>query len=657
MLRAYYSESIKKFLAEDFNSIFGKIASNSEFADEVTQKGAWAVQIEVLKSQLKEFKGEIYFEFAVPRMGSRVDAVVIVQNRVFVLEFKVGEKAYPNYAKTQVWDYALDLKNFHKTSQDPWLLPVLISTEARESDYELTSKEHSDNLYYPICSNGKNINEIIKSTINHSDSTTFNDNWITGVYSPTPTIIEAAKNLYSKHKVEEIARSDASAKNLKQTSKSVSEVIEYAKKNSKKAICFVTGVPGAGKTLVGLDIATKNLDSESSSASVFLSGNGPLVLILREALVRDKVAREKKKGNRLTKKTAFGEVKTFIQNVHHFRDDCLKDETVAPVEHVAIFDEAQRAWNKKQTVDFMKRKKGRPDFSFSEPEFLISCLDRHKDWAVIVCLVGGGQEINTGEAGISEWLNALNSTFKNWEIHISERLTDKEYDSGDAIKKIEGRKDVTFKDDFHLSVSMRSFRAENLSSFVKNVLDLEIDRAKNDLKKLNEKYPIRLTRDINLAKEWLKKKARGSERFGIVVSSQAKRLKPLAIDVRHNINPVNWFLDGKDDVRSSFHLEDVATEFDIQGLEVDWSCVVWDGDLRHNNGKWGTFSFKGNKWQNIKKEERKQYLLNAYRVLLTRARQGMIIVVPSGDEKDYSRPPEYYDETFFYLKSLGLEVI
>lgn len=657
MLRAYYSESIEEFLNEDFNSIFGKISVNSDFADELTQKGAWVVQIEVLKHQLKEFEGNIFFEFAVPRMGSRVDAVVIVQGVILVLEFKVGESNYPSNALTQVWDYALDLKNFHKTSQEPWMLPVLISTEAEKVNYELTVKEHSDNLYYPVSSNGDNLSEIIKSTINQSSKIQSSNIWSEGQYSPTPTIIEAAKNLYSKHGVEEIARSDASAKNLKETSVSVSNVIEYAKQNSKKAICFVTGVPGAGKTLVGLDIATKNLDSNTSSSSVFLSGNGPLVLILREALVRDKVAREKAKGKKLTKKTAFGEVKTFIQNVHHFRDDCLKDETKAPVEHVAIFDEAQRAWNKKQTVDFMKRKKGRPDFSFSEPEFLISCLDRHKDWAVIVCLVGGGQEINTGEAGISEWLNALNTTFKDWEIHISERLTDKEYDSGEAINNIANRKHVLFKDDFHLSVSLRSFRAENLSSFVKNVLDLELEKAKADLLKLQSKYPIRLTRDLNLAKAWLRKKARGSERYGIVVSSQAKRLKPLAIDVRHNINPVNWFLDGKDDVRSSFHLEDVATEFDIQGLEVDWSCVVWDGDLRHDNGKWGTFSFKGNKWQNIKKEERKQYLLNAYRVLLTRARQGMIIVVPKGDEKDYSRPSKYYDTTFDYLSSLGLKEI
>jgi DUF2075 family protein len=303
----------------------------------------------------------------------------------------------------------------------------------------------------------------------------------------------------------------------------------------------------------------------------------------------------------------------------------------------------------------MKQKKGIPDFDCSEPEFLISCLDRHKDWAVIICLVGGGQEINTGEAGIYEWLDAMDTTFPDWKVYISPNLTDSEYAAIEAIEKLKNR--VSFDENLHLSVSMRSFRAEKLSSFVKNILDIEIEKAKDDFLQIAEKYPIVLTRDIVKAKQWLKEKARGSERYGIVVSSQALRLKPFAIDVKTPMNHVNWFLDSKDDVRSSFYLEDVATEFHVQGLELDWSCVVWDGDLRYSPNAWQTFSFKGNKWQNINSIERKKYLLNAYRVLLTRARQGMMIVIPEGNDEDHTRKKEYYDPTYIYLKGIGIKTI
>ena len=288
---------------------------------------------------------------------------------------------------------------------------------------------------------------------------------------------------------------------------------------------------------------------------------------------------------------------------------------------------------------------------------MISCLDRHKDWAVVICLVGGGQEINTGEAGISEWLDAMDNTFPDWQVYISPNLTDSEYASMDAIERLKSEKRICFDDNLHLSVSMRSFRAENLSLFVKNLLDLDIEKAKQTHSLISENYPIVLTRDLIKAKQWLKEKARGSERYGIVVSSQALRLKPFAIDVKTPMNHVNWFLDGKDDVRSSFYLEDVATEFHVQGLELDWSCVVWDGDLRYSPNGWQTFSFKGNKWQNIHNLERKKYLLNAYRVLLTRARQGMVIVVPEGNSEDLTRKKEYYDSTYSYLKSIGIKVI
>jgi len=436
------------------------------------------------------------------------------------------------------------------------------------------------------------------------------------------------------------------------TTSYISETIEYAKNNKKKIICFVTGVPGAGKTLVGLKVATEHLDKSQGNTSVFLSGNKPLVDILQEALTRDRVLQEKLKGNKLTKREAKESVKAFIQIIHHYRDEYLRDKK-APYDHVAIFDEAQRAWTKEQTVNFMKRKKGIPDFEFSEPEFLISCLNRHLDWAVIVCLVGGGQEINTGEAGISEWLSAIHHTFPEWETRISPNLTDAEYAAKSAIENLSN---VALSESLHLSVSMRSFRAEHVSKLIKEILDID-ENAKHTLTLLRDKYPIVLTRDINKAKDWLRQKARGSERYGIVASSQAYRLKPLAIDIKTQVNHVNWFLDGKHDIRSSYFLEDVATEFQVQGLELDWTCITWDGDLRFSQDKWSTYSFKGTKWENIKKEIRKKYLINAYRVLLTRARQGMVIVVPEGNSEDHTRQPQFYNSTFNYLKEIGFEVL
>lgn len=658
MQRFYYSNSISYFLKSSSFEIIGELAQNNEFALEQTQKNAWNLQIDFLKESLNSFEGSIFFEYSIPRMGTRIDVVLIIKSVIFVLEFKVGEKEFLLSAVDQVWDYSLDLKNFHETSHKHLIAPILIATEAKDFKSTISKTPHNDNLLYPIKTNPRLLREVIENVLIFSvGKSIVSDNWAMGKYSPTPTIIEAAIALFNNHSVSDISRSDASATNLAETSNTISELINKAKSNNEKIICFVTGVPGAGKTLVGLDIANKHLDKDLGTTSVFLSGNGPLVNILREALTRDKVKSEKEIGNKIKKGEVFSSVKTFIQNVHHFRDECLIDLKVAPFDHVAIFDEAQRAWNIQQTANFMKRKKNIPDFSQSEPEFLISCLDRHKDWAVIVCLVGGGQEIHTGEAGISEWIESLNRSFPDWRIYISSRLTDSEYTAGNSLTLIKERKDVIYKDELHLSVSMRSFRAEHLSQLVKCLLDINIEGAKRNLDLVREKYPIVITRDLGKGKKWLREKARGSERYGIVVSSQAQRLKPHAIDVKSPMNPIHWFLDGKEDVRSSYYLEDVATEFHIQGLELDWSCVTWDADFRFDKNNWKTFSFVGDKWKNINKDERKLYLKNAYRVLLTRARQGMAIVVPYGNTDDPTRNPDYYDGTYEYLREIGFEVL
>ncbi len=419
MLNYYYSDKISDFLQKLPETIIGEISVNGRLGHINTELYAWEFQIKLLKEVLQNHEGHLFFEFSIPRMGKRVDCLLIIKNIVFVIEFKVGEKEFINQNVEQVWDYALDLKNFHKPSHSLLLVPILVATQAKVKQIEIITSSHNDNLVNPLKTNAESLGSTINDTFlffKESDNVNVNE-YINGSYSPTPTIVEAAIKLYNNHNVEEITRNDAEAINLSITTNYISETIEYAKINSKKIICFVTGVPGAGKTLVGLKVATEHLDKEKGNTSVFLSGNKPLVDILQEALTRDRVIQEKLNGNKITKKQARESVKAFIQIIHHYRDEYLRDPK-APYDHVAIFDEAQRAWTKEQTVKFMQQKKGIANFQYSEPEFLISCLNRHQDWAVVICLVGGGQEINTGEAGISEWLAAIKNQFTDWETRI-----------------------------------------------------------------------------------------------------------------------------------------------------------------------------------------------------------------------------------------------
>lgn len=657
MRREYYSDSIASFRDTSPDQILGILTRNSGgFAVERTQREAWLEEIDILRKVLAPFQGQIYFEYAIPRMGERIDVVLLIGPTIFILEFKIGEKQFTSYGIDQVWDYALDLKNFHESSFNHFIAPVLIATKANPNTAFVAASAHTDKVLSPIRSNVELLGQVIERVLDFGEGIDIDaPEWERGRYRPTPTIIEAAMALYNGHSVTEISRSDAAAINLTLTSDTISEIIRSSKEGPYKSICFVTGVPGAGKTLVGLKIATEHNDKSNELYSVFLSGNGPLVAILREALARDKVRSEKKHGRRKKKGEAISEVSAFIQNVHHFRDEYVIDEG-APIEHVALFDEAQRAWDARKTATFM-RDRDTPDFNQSESEFLISCLDRHPDWAVIVCLIGGGQEIYAGEAGISEWIRSLERSFPDWHIYISPRLTDSEYGAGKMLEEIGSRPNVVHKDELHLSVSMRSFRAENVSLLIKQLLDLDLDDARDTLANVHEKYPIVITRDLSKAKQWLRFQARGSERYGIVVSSQAERLRPHAIFVKSPTNPIHWFLGGKEDIRSSYYLEDVATEFQVQGLELDWACVTWDADFRYAKSGWEHRSFVGSRWNQIKKLERQNYLKNAYRVLLTRARQGMVIVVPPGDAEDATRKPEFYDPTFEYLQEIGFRTI
>jgi len=636
-------------MASDPQFVLGALAAAHTFDLEVDQRHAWKEEIEILRSTLMDLDGTLYLEFDVPRLGTRIDAVLVCGPAVFPIEFKCGERQFRLVDYNQAWDYALDLKNFHAGSHETPIFPILVATEADRPD-DTWQAAHADGVRPPYRCGARHLRSAIQEGLAKSSGPPIDgEAWGAAPYQPTPTIIEAARALYARHTVEAISRSDAGAKNLRVTSVGVEEIIERSRTSREKSIVFVTGVPGAGKTLVGLNVATRRRTLGEARA-VYLSGNYPLVAVLQEALTRDELART---GNAERKGAVRQRVKPFIQNVHHFRDDGVRT-TSPPYDHVVIFDEAQRAWTQAKTADFMKRRKKIATFPQSEPEFLISYLDRHDAWAVVICLVGGGQEIHTGEAGIGEWLEAVRQQFPHWRVYVSPNLTDSEYSAQSSLERLGAVASIVWDDRLHLAASMRSFRSEKVSTFVKAVLDCDVISAQTLLRDVTRRYPITVTRDLARAKAWIRSHARGSEQYGLVASSQAQRLKPHAIDVRVNVDPVHWFLNDRHDTRSSYYLEDAATEFQVQGLELDWVCVTWDADLRRHADSWRYHSFRGDAWTTIHNDDRKRYLLNAYRVLLTRARQGMVIFVPPGDESDPTRTPALYNDTYDYLTGLGV---
>ena len=651
MSRSYYSKKLDVFLEDDPNRILGELVNSHQFALEEQQRNAWIIQIDILKNQLQKFNsGHILFEYSIPRMGKRVDIIFIYCGLVFVIEFKVHATEFLRADIDQCVDYALDLKNFQEGSHNIYLVPILVSTDTPDFDNKI--EIFKDKIFKPLLCNKNNLKQLVETISDqYKESEIESASWENSLYKPTPTIIEAAQALYQGHDVTEISRSDSGAINLVKTAEAINKIIEKSKKEKIKSICFVTGVPGAGKTLAGLNLANQRHNFNEEEHAVFLSGNGPLVTVLQEALARNNVENSTKK---ITKSEALQKSKVFIQNIHNFRDDALDVQT-PPIEKIVVFDEAQRAWNKQQTSSFMKRKRGVPEFNMSEPEFLISIMNRHQDWAVIICLVGGGQEINTGEAGLPEWFSAIRHHYSNWNVFVSNEITDNEYTGNQKLSELFSGINYITQSDLHLSTSIRSFRSEHVSKFVKSLLDYDLENAKKLLVELNEKYPIVITRDITVAKDWLKNKARGNERYGIIASSKAHRLKPFGIYVDVDIDAPQWFLNDKEDVRSSYYLEYVATEFHIQGLELDWTCVAWDGNFRFENNSWSYNQFSGKKWNKIRNEEKMTYLKNTYRVLLTRARQGMVIFVPKGNDDDHTRKHEYYDGTFEYLKSIGIK--
>ena len=709
MSRCLYHSSFLEFISSDDNLIFGELCDKYHGEALTTTREAWKSEISIMKDVISSFPkrdGDIIFEYDIPRLGKRIDVVLLAKGIVFCLEFKVGESRVLETDIDQVLDYALDLKNFHKFSEDRIIVPILIATNYRSSSTNVRMSVYDDRVVDPLVTGMAGIGLLIDKVLQgFPNESPVNSNWIISPYAPTPTIIEAAKSLYENHTVEDITRHEADDVDTDKTISYILDVIKISKEKQEKSICFVTGVPGAGKTLVGLDVAVKQTyqgqdEPIEEEQAVYLSGNGPLVAVLTEALAQDNFKKCKEKGEKKKITDSRREVSKSIQIIHRYRDNMLakiknpvengvleidpakavkyEKAGFGEVEHVAIFDEAQRSWTHKRLADYLKRggtygnKLKVPNFPVSEAAFLIWSLDQREDWATIVCLVGGGQEINTGEAGISEWIKALNEQFPHWNVYISPKLTDAEYAEGKVNELLKDNSNVTYSEDLHLGVSLRSYRAEKLSAFVHALLSFD-ENASTLYKEIKDKYPIKLTRDMSKARKWLRDKVRGTERTGVLVTKESARFKPLAVHIlpAGDENAVHWFLDDKSDVRSSNYLEDAATEIQVQGLELDYTCLLWDADMRYNNDKWNFYRFNGQtKWVEQKgdtesKQELMKYMLNAYRVLLTRARAGMVICVPEGNPnktvsgfwEDSTRLPEYYDGTYQYLKSLGIEEI
>ena len=684
--RYYYSDSISEFLERNTEEIIGRLtlASQHDINDETSK--SWVEEIVTLRHALAPYKGKgtVYFEYNIPRMGRRADVVAVIDGVVFVLEYKTAEQKFHREAMTQVWDYALDLKNFQAGSLERTIIPILVAPKEKDSHCSLELKVFEDQVYEPLLTNAAKLGDAIAKVMEHvshqSQTRADDDAWAKSGYEPTPTIIEAAIALYEENTVEDITKHGG---DIDKAALELTKIIDHCRENGKKAICFITGVPGAGKTLIGLNTAIEQFNK--GEKAVYLSGNHPLVKVLQEALTRDYVRRDKVKAKcegrkACTKEEAQSKVKAFIQMIHHYRDLYLEgthieqgkivpipnyfqshtDKAYIPAEHVAIFDEAQRAWTKDELRRFMKEKKGIKYFPYSEPEYLISCMDRQTDWGVVVCLVGNGQSINKGEAGLTEWIESIHRSYKDWDVYISDYLTTSGDVSNEEMDMI--RPQVMSREDLHLKMSMRSFRSEKVSIFVNQLLSLQKEEAAATLREL-EHYPIVLTRSLDTAKKWLRDHTRGSERMGLLASSKAERLKAISINVRYQPDFVHWFLEDDSDIRSSNTLEDTLTEFKVQGLEIDWTCVAWDADLRlsEDGHSWAHYQLRsGTKWQNINKPINREYQINAYRVLLTRARQGMVIVIPNGDHSvppDETRKPEWYDGIYNYLKEIGIKEI
>lgn len=655
---AYCAKTVEEFLitpTAELVAVLTRAYEQDRYKDlMIAQFAAWRDEIELLKSTLNRVaasfetsKWGICLEFVIPRRMGRLDAILLIGDAIVGLEFKT-QLISLSAAMDQIEDYCLDLIHFHETSRNRLVYPAVVGIASETSRKRRAVRK---GLLMQTKSFGPNefVSFVSEIAARHESNTQIAiADWNAGQYHPVPSIIEAAICMFAEMEVEDIAKADCDEINLTETVSTVLSIAKQAKKNGWKTACFITGVPGAGKTLAGLKLVHEpSLRGQLETDAVFLTGNLPLVKVLRKALTKD-VSRRKKQKLKISGR----DPKTTIDTVLGYKKTHTKTGN-PPHEKVVVFDEAQRAWDAKRTAEYLEDEDWK---GYSEPGLLMTILDRH-DWAVLIALVGGGQEINRGEAGIGEWGDALLKSFTHWHVAASQQALEGVYGAG-AKLFVEGmgmrEVAVDVYPTLHLDNPTRQFRGKTIAAWVEALLEgdsKECSRILGD----NPEYPIYLTRDLPSAKRWMEMIASGTERYGCIASSEAKRLRAEGLELppARADGVEEWFLAPKGDIRSSFQLEVAASEFQIQGLELDWACVCWGSDFVRKDSTWELKRLRGTRWQNVGQNAARKYLINTYRVLLTRARQGMVLFVPLGSDSDLTRPTVPLDSTAAYLIQCG----
>jgi hypothetical protein len=663
--RAWYTTQLSRVPSWNETEIIGLLSTSlasAGFQTQLTdQTLAWGYELTIIRNSVEAMLAAnpscgdwvVALEYEIPRRSKRIDMVLVTPHAVISTEFKIDANSYLRSDLWQAQDYASELRDFHEGSLKIPIESVLVATRAATIAID-EAKDGKSNVWR---SNASTLASVLISLANsHASSLVANadpETWLNAGYRPTPSIVEAARRLFAGHNIRELSHSYAD--NLTGTTNAIADVIGSARSNNRRVICFVTGVPGSGKTLAGLtamqDVRALQLDPGTAA---FMSGNGPLVRVLRDALVRD----EAKRGGKV--KEAKRQTRLLIQIVHQFIEEYgVRHIDKAPPEHVIAFDEAQRAWH---AAKLSKRHKG---LGRSEPDLILEIMSRPDSWSVVVALVGGGQEIHDGEAGLGEWGRALQKAAFPWEVVVSqEALAGGSSVAGHRLfvepTAIAGR--IQTEPAMHLSVSVRSPKAQRLAEWVNAVVELDSSAACQALTSV-QGFRIVITRSLSQARAWLRRYATGTLRAGLLASSGALRLRPDGLEIDSDFHrgfPIErWFLDGRDDFRSSQSLEVAMTEFECQGLELDYVGLCWGNDLTvaDDQSSWTLCRLSGKNWQLIRNSVKRQYLLNKYRVLMTRAREGIVIWVPQGDRLDRTRQPEPFDRTAAFLRAAGVAEI
>jgi len=652
----YYVSSAANFVEDAPDRIVGLLSQAliEHFSgDHDRQLYSWRQQVQLLQDEFRKFlpgrtparDWGLIIEYPLLRLQKRLDVVILAGEVICILEFKVGAQTLAEADRRQVEDYALSLRDFHTSSRDATIYPVLCATASSKTNLAPIEKGTVGQVG-AIGSDGLCLLFAQLAAFQSQQASTQIDYqaWDRGAYRPVPTIIEAAEALYAGHSVGDIAQAGAEAQNLGATTEALISLIQRAKREGEHLVIFVTGVPGAGKTLVGLNaVHDPRFRDEGHTFGAYLSGNTPLVRVLREALAEDE---HRRRGTK--KSEARRRVQSAIQTLMDFLREYLKaHDGEAPDDHVIIFDEAQRAWDAAYGAQKFNRSK-------SEAGLFLEIMGRHDDWAVIIALVGGGQEINKGELGISEWGRALQAERDRDGARAWKAIASPQVLAGDEVTAWQSLFDsevpawVEADARLHLSTSIRSYGSDAAPKWVNSLLASDLQSAAS-IARSEADFPVYLTRDLETARAWLVQHSRGNRRSGLVASSGARRLRAeglgASIGAAELDAVAHWFLRPRGDIRSSFALEVTANEYACQGLELDYVGVCWDGDLAFDfsHAKWRPRRLNGTRWQTVQGDDGRNWILNKYRVLLTRARLGMVIWVPRGSSADETRLPKVYD--------------